>query len=61
MATVVLVDTAAMRRALRESLMGEPGVRVVGEAGSLDGACAWAGDRVGTAPSRNSAIRERAD
>jgi DNA-binding NarL/FixJ family response regulator len=33
--TVVLVDAAAMRRALRESLLGEPGVRIVGEAGSL--------------------------
>ena len=36
MATVVLVDAAAMRRALRESLVSEPGVRVAGEAGSLD-------------------------
>jgi DNA-binding NarL/FixJ family response regulator len=35
MATVVLVDAAAMRRALREHLLGEPGVRIVGEAGSL--------------------------
>jgi DNA-binding NarL/FixJ family response regulator len=35
MATVVLVDAAGMRRALRESLVSEPRVRVVGEAGSL--------------------------
>jgi DNA-binding NarL/FixJ family response regulator len=35
-ATVLLVDSsAAMRRALRESLLEEPGVCVVGEAGSL--------------------------
>jgi chemotaxis response regulator CheB len=35
MTTIVLVDAAAMRRALREHLLGEPGVRIVGEAGSL--------------------------
>ena len=32
---MVLVDAAAMRRALRELLLAEPGVRIVGEAGSL--------------------------
>jgi DNA-binding NarL/FixJ family response regulator len=35
MATLLLVDSAALRRALRENLHQEPGVRIVGEAGSL--------------------------
>jgi DNA-binding NarL/FixJ family response regulator len=35
MATLLLVDSAALRRALRENLLEESGVRIVGEAGSL--------------------------
>ncbi len=35
MVTIVIVDAAVMRRAVRETLRHEVGLRVVGEAGSL--------------------------